>query len=67
MGVTQHSSSEVNPVEFPLCEPAVSESCLWFMNINIGKIIVMTEIQSRLSVAFIMGIKKGKENVEKAS
>lgn len=44
-----------------MCAPAVSESCLWFMHIDIGKIIVMTEIQSRSSVAVIMAIKKEKK------
>lgn len=33
---------------------------------HIGKIIVMTEIQSRLSVALIMAIKKGKKKKKKS-
>lgn len=50
-------------MEFALHVPAVSESCLWFMHIDICKIIVMTETQSRFSVALIIAIEK--ENKKK--
>lgn len=69
----QHNGTNLATTEFfwsqPsgifLCAPAVSESCLWFMHIDISKITVMTEIQSRLSVALIMAIKKKKKKKRK--